>query len=142
MTFTQIKCAVLSFMLGAVIATSGYLLSTASYVGSSTIMILEPKKTDSGTLWLAADDNVEIEVRYISSLIEKPAITIRKKQQWIKLAICMSAGMLLAYISWVILMRKARAQAPQPQISSTPVITETNPITETTSSENTRNDPL
>ena len=142
MTFTQIKCAVLSIMLGAVIATSGYLLSTASYVGSATSMILEPKKTDSGTLWLAADDNVEIEVRYISSLIEKPAIIIRKKQQWMKLAICMSAGILLAYISYRLLLRKARVQTPQPQIPSTPVIAESIPITETTSPENTRLDPL
>jgi len=97
MTFSQCKNAVLSVILGAVVATTAYVLSTASYVGTSTSVILAPQTSDAGTRWLAETDDISIEVRYISSLTEKPAITIRKKQQWTKLAICMASGILIAY---------------------------------------------
>ena len=121
MTFSQFKNAVLSFILGAVVATSAYVISTASYVGTSTSVILEPQTTDAGTRWLAETDDISIEVRYISSLTEKPAITIRKKQQWTKLSLCMASGILLAYISYVLLMRKERSHTKDSHLEQTPI---------------------
>lgn len=142
MTFTQIKCAALSIILGAVVATTSYLLSTASYVGSSTGMILTPKTSDAGTQWLAENDEVAVEVRYITSLIETPIITIRKKQQWRKLAVCMSAGIVLAYLSYLLLMRKARSKSPE--VITTAASGAENIIIDTAStpSENSRHDPV
>lgn len=95
-------------MLGVVIATSGYMLSTASYVGSSTDITLVPTNTDSGTMWTAENKQIAVEVRYITSVINTPTITIRKKQQWLPLAIAMVSGMLLAYITYRMIMRKSR----------------------------------
>ncbi|MFM2169953.1 MAG: hypothetical protein RI957_182 [Verrucomicrobiota bacterium] len=107
MTFFSIKCAIISIALGAAIAACGYLLSTASYVGTANTLILQPKVTDSGTMWTAENDELAVEVRYITSVIETPAIAIRKKQQWRKLAISMTSGMLLAYACFRLMMRKA-----------------------------------
>ena len=122
MTFAQFKNAVLSVILGAVVATTAYVLSTASYVGTSTSVVLTPQQTDAGTRWVAETEDISIEVRYISSLTEKSAITIRKKQQWTKLAICMASGILIAYICYVILMRKE----PKKVIAETPTAAKTN----------------
>ena len=108
MTFQQIKVGLLCTMLGVVIATSGYMLSTASYVGSSTDITLVPTNTDSGTMWTAENKQIAVEVRYITSVINTPTITIRKKQQWLPLAIAMVSGMLLAYITYRMIMRKSR----------------------------------
>lgn len=107
MTFFSIKCAIISIALGAAVAACGYLLSTASYVGNSSTLVLQPKVTDSGTMWTAENDELAVEVRYISSVIETPAIAIRKKQQWRKLAFAMAGGILLAYASYRLMMRKA-----------------------------------
>lgn len=112
MTFFSIKCAVMSITLGAVLASCGYLLGTASYVGSTTTLELNPEVTKSGTMWTKEDNEIAVEVRYISSVIEKPSITIRKKQQWRILAICMASGILIAYANYRLMMRKA-PQAPQ-----------------------------
>jgi len=120
MTFFSLKCAVFGITLGAAVSTCGYLLSTASYVGSTSGLILAPKTTDAGTMWIAENDEIAVEVRYISSVIETPVISIRKKQQWRKLAICMSAGILLAYISYRLMMRKAKATEPEPSIEILP----------------------
>lgn len=116
MTFFSLKCAVFGITLGTTVSTCGYLLSTASYVGSTSGLVLAPKTTDAGTLWTAENDELAVEVRYISSVIETPVISIRKKQQWRKLAICMSAGILLAYITYRIMMRKAKTDEPTPSI--------------------------
>lgn len=120
MTFFSIKCAVLSVTLGAILATSGYLLSTASYVGSASSLTLAPTVTDSGTLWTAENDEIAVEVRYISSVIETPSITIRKKQQWRTLAVCMASGILLAYITYRLMMRKAPQEIESPPADPTP----------------------
>jgi hypothetical protein len=133
MTFHQIKSAILGIVLGSIIATAGYLLSTASYVGTSTSLILEPQQTEAGTRWLGQTDELEIEVRYISSLTEKPAITIRKKQQWPKLAICLSAGILFAYFSYRLMVRKEKSHTePSPSKPS-----ETTPAPEPSPTETT-----
>jgi hypothetical protein len=120
MTFFSLKCAVFGLTLGAAVSTCGYLLSTASYVGSTSGLILAPKTTDAGTMWIAENDEIAVEVRYISSVIETPVISIRKKQQWRKLAICMISGILLAYISYRLMMRKAKATEPEPSIEILP----------------------
>lgn len=135
MTFAQFKNAVLSVMLGAVVATTAYVLSTASYVGTSTSVILAPEVTEAGTRWLGETKDISIEVRYISSLTEKPAITIRKKQQWTKLAICMASGILIAYITYLFLMRKE----PKKVITETP--TAEKPIAVETTIEPTLEEP-
>jgi hypothetical protein len=106
MSFFAVKSLIISLTLGAAIATSGYLLSTASYVGSSMQMVLEPKATDLGTMWIAQNDDITVEVRYISSLIETPSMTIRKKQQWPELAISLASGILVAYGCYRVMMRK------------------------------------
>jgi hypothetical protein len=120
MTFFSLKCAVFGLTLGAAVSTCGYLLSTASYVGSTSGLVLAPKTTDAGTMWIAENDEIAVEVRYISSVIETPVISIRKKQQWRKLAICMISGILLAYISYRLMMRKAKATEPEPSIEILP----------------------
>lgn len=120
MTFFSLKCAVFGLTLGATVSTCGYLLSTASYVGSTSGLVLAPKTTDAGTMWIAENDEIAVEVRYISSVIETPVISIRKKQQWRKLAICMISGILLAYISYRLMMRKAKATEPEPSIEILP----------------------
>jgi hypothetical protein len=120
MTFFSLKCAVFGITLGAAVSTCGYLLSTASYVGSTSGLVLAPKTTDAGTMWIAENDEIAVEVRYISSVIETPVISIRKKQQWRKLAICMISGILLAYISYRLMMRKAKATEPEPSIEILP----------------------
>jgi predicted membrane channel-forming protein YqfA (hemolysin III family) len=142
MTFSQCKNAVLSVTLGAVVATTAYVLSTASYVGTSTSVILAPQTSDAGTRWLAETDDISIEVRYISSLTEKPAITIRKKQQWTKLAICMASGILIAYISYVILMRKERIATTDSLPEPTPSEPEKIPLKPSTFPEPIRHDSL
>jgi hypothetical protein len=71
-------------------------------------------------MWIAENDEIAVEVRYISSVIETPVISIRKKQQWRKLAICMISGILLAYISYRLMMRKAKATEPEPSIEILP----------------------
>lgn len=142
MTFSQFKNAVISIILGAVVATSAYVISTASYVGTSTSVILEPQTTDAGTRWLAETDDISIEVRYISSLTEKPAITIRKKQQWTKLALCMASGIFLAYISYVLLMRKERSNTKDFPSAQTPTEPEKIISTPSTFTENSRHDPV
>lgn len=127
MTFPQIKAAILCSTLGIVLATSGYMLSTASYVGSSTDITLIPTNTDSGTMWTAENEQIAVEVRYITSVINTPKITIRKKQQWIPLAIAMSAGMLFAYIMYRWLMRKSRQSQIEAIPPQTPSTTPTTP---------------
>jgi hypothetical protein len=112
MTFFSIKCAVISIALGAAVSACGYLLGSASYVGTASTLILQPKVTDSGTMWIAENDEIAVEVRYISSVIETPAIAIRKKQQWRKLAIAMASGILLAYACYRLMMRKAPVAGP------------------------------
>ncbi len=109
MSFSQIKIIILCTILGAMISTVSYLLSTASYVGSSTDLILIPSTTTAGTLWTAENDQMKVEVRYITSVLEKPAINIQKKQQWLPLAICLSAGFLSAYFTYRIAMKKSRS---------------------------------
>jgi hypothetical protein len=107
MTLAQLKATSLSIILGAVVATSSYMLSTASYVGSSSDLTLTPTATDAGTLWHAENKEVKIEVRYISSLLETPSITITKKQQWLPLAICMITGILIASFTYRIARKKS-----------------------------------
>jgi hypothetical protein len=107
MTLAQLKATSLSVILGAVVATSSYMLSTASYVGSSSDLTLTPTATDAGTLWHAENKEVKIEVRYISSLLETPSITITKKQQWLPLAICMITGILIASFTYRIARKKS-----------------------------------
>ena len=106
MNFFAFKSLIISLLLGTAIATSGYLLSTASYVGSSIQLVLEPKATESGTMWTAQNDEISVEVRYISSLIETPSMTIRKKQQWPQLAISLASGILVAYVCYRVMLRK------------------------------------
>jgi hypothetical protein len=120
MTFFSLKCAVFGLTLGAAVSTCGYLLSTASYVGSTSGLVLAPKTTDAGTMWIAENDEIAVEVRYISSVIETPVISIRKKQQWRKLAICMISGILLAYITYRLMMRKAKVIEPEPSHETPP----------------------
>jgi hypothetical protein len=110
MTFHQIKTGITCAILGAVLATGGYMLATASYVGSSTDLILTPRFTDNGTQWNAEDKQIAVEVRHITSLIEKPTITIKKKQQWLPLAICLGSGFLIAYMCYKIAMRKSQSR--------------------------------
>jgi hypothetical protein len=120
MSFSQIKIIILCTILGAMISSVSYLLSTASYVGSSTDLILTPSTTNAGTRWTAENDQMKVEVRYITSVLEKPVINIQKKQQWLPLSICLSAGFLSAYFTYRIAMRKSRiAEAP---IVETPVV--------------------
>jgi hypothetical protein len=116
MTLAQLKATSLSIILGAVVATSAYMLSTASYVGSSNDLTLTPTATDAGTLWHAENKEVKIEVRYISSLLETPSITITKKQQWLPLTICMITGILIASITY----RIARKKSPTPNAPTEP----------------------
>jgi hypothetical protein len=116
MTLAQLKATSLSIILGAVVATSSYMLSTASYVGTSTDLTLTPTATDAGTLWHAENKEVKIEVRYISSLLETPSITITKKQQWLPLTICMITGILIASITY----RIARKKSPTPNAPTEP----------------------
>lgn len=124
MTLAQLKATSLSIILGAVVATSSYMLSTASYVGASSDLTLSPTATDAGTLWHAENKEVKIEVRYISSLLETPSITITKKQQWLPLAICMITGFLIASITYRIARKKStptpNAPAEQPTPDSSP----------------------
>ena len=120
MSFSQIKIVILCTILGAMIATVSYLLSTASYVGSSTDLILTPSTTNAGTLWTAENEQMKVEVRYITSVLEKPAINIQKKQQWLPLAICLSAGFLSAYFSYRIASKKARVA--EAAIAETPIV--------------------
>lgn len=110
MTFHQIKTGITCAILGAVLATGGYMLATASYVGSSTDLMLTPRNTDKGTQWNAEDKQIAVEVRYITSVIEKPAITIKKKQQWLPLAICLGSGFLIAYLCYKVAMRKSQSR--------------------------------
>jgi amino acid transporter len=107
MTLAQLKATSLSIILGAVVATSSYMLITASYVGASSDLTLSPTATDAGTLWHAENKEVKIEVRYISSLLETPSITITKKQQWLPLAICMITGILIASFTYRIARKKS-----------------------------------
>jgi hypothetical protein len=58
-------------------------------------------------MWIAENDELSVEVRYISSVIETPAMIIRKKQQWRKLAISLASGILLAYAGYRLMMRNA-----------------------------------
>jgi hypothetical protein len=120
MTFLSIKCAVFGLTLGAAVSACGYLLSTASYVGNTSALVLAPKTTDAGTMWIAENDEIAVEVRYISSVIETPVISIHKKQQWRKLAICLGAGILLAYFSYRAMMRKAKVVEPTPSAETLP----------------------
>lgn len=128
MTFQQIKVGLLCAMLGTVLATSGYMLSTASYVGSNTEITLTPSGTSAGTIWTAENDQIAVEVRYITSVINTPKITIHKKQQWLPLAISMISGMLLGYLTFRMIMRKSRnltaltetETIPEPTIISQP----------------------
>lgn len=120
MTLAQLKATSLSIILGAVVATSSYMLSTASYVGSSSDLTLTPTATDAGTLWHAENKEVKIEVRYISSLLETPSITITKKQQWLPLAICMITGILIASFTYRIARKKSTPTPDAPDEKPTP----------------------
>lgn len=120
MTLAQLKATSLSIILGAVVATSSYMLSTASYVGSSSDLTLTPTATDAGTLWHAENKEVKIEVRYISSLLETPSITITKKQQWLPLAICMITGILIASFTYRIARKKSTLTPDAPAEQPTP----------------------
>jgi hypothetical protein len=120
MTLAQLKATSLSIILGAVVATSSYMLSTASYVGSSSDLTLTPTATDAGTLWHAENKEVKIEVRYISSLLETPSITITKKQQWLPLAICMITGILIASFTYRIARKKSTPTPDAPAEQPTP----------------------
>ena len=120
MTLAQLKATSLSIILGAVVATSSYMLITASYVGASSDLTLSPTATDAGTLWHAENKEVKIEVRYISSLLETPSITITKKQQWLPLAICMITGILIASITYRIARKKSIPTSDAPTEQATP----------------------
>lgn len=120
MTLAQLKATSLSIILGAVVATSSYMLITASYVGASSDLTLSPTATDAGTLWHAENKEVKIEVRYISSLLETPSITITKKQQWLPLAICMITGILIASITYSIARKKSIPTSDAPTEQATP----------------------
>ena len=112
MTFFSIKCAFISITLGAAIAACGYLLATASYVGNTSHLVLAPKVTDSGTMWIAENEEIAVEVRYITSLIETPSIAIHRKQQSHKLAVALLCGCLTQYACYRLMMRKAPVSAP------------------------------
>jgi hypothetical protein len=120
MTLAQLKATILSIILGAVVASSSYMLTTASYVGTSNDLTLSPTATDAGTLWHAENKEVKIEVRYISSLLEKPSITITKKQQWLPLAMSMIAGILLSAITYRIARKKSTPAPIVPLEQTTP----------------------
>jgi amino acid transporter len=120
MTLAQLKATSLSIILGAVVATSSYMLITASYVGASSDLTLSPTATDAGTLWHAENKEVKIEVRYISSLLETPSITITKKQQWLPLAICMITGILIAFFTYRIARKKSTPTPDAPTEQPTP----------------------
>lgn len=124
MTLAQIKALIISVILGSVIATAGYMLSTASYVGTSSDLTLTPTATDAGTLWHAENKELKVEVRYISSLLETPAITITKKQQWLPLAISMISGILLAALTYRIMRKKS---TPPPSEEPLPIPQPTSP---------------
>jgi len=129
MSFHQIKTGITCAILGAVLATGGYMLATASYVGSSTDLMLTPRNTDRGTQWNAEDKQIAVEVRYITSLIEKPTITIRKKQQWLPLAISLGSGFLIAYLCYKVALKKSQSRhdEPSPTESTTSEKPETTP---------------
>jgi TRAP-type C4-dicarboxylate transport system permease small subunit len=128
MTFHQIKTGITCAILGAVLATGGYMLATASYVGSSTDLILTPRFTDKGTQWNAEDKQIAVEVRQITSLIEKPTITIKKKQQWLPLAICLGSGFLIAYMCYKIAMRKSQSRHDEQSSTESTTPEKTEPI--------------